>query len=205
MIDFAKIKEILLPQGKAKSLSINGNTVWEFKKAEEYTFTDYLQFNKDKRFDTGIICNQNTKIEITFTRDDSAVAYMYGVRNSGNTASITAYLSNSGSWRFGNKYKNYTLALDTIHTATIDKSGITMDGTKTAFTASNFTANATLVVGTTRGTDGSLSAPQFIGKIYSFKIYDGSNLILDWQPCKAANGEEGFYDNVSGEFVKGVA
>lgn len=165
---------------------------------------EYLQFNKDKRFDTGIVCTETTKIEISFTREDAAAAYLYGVRNNGNTASVTAYLSNSGSWRFGNKYKNYTLALDTIHNATIQKTGITMNGTKTSFTSSDFTANATLLIGTTRTTSGALSEAQFIGKIYSFKMYNGAELVLDLIPCKAANGEEGFYDNVSKSFMREV-
>ena len=204
MFDFSNVKSITIPEGNVKSISFNGATLWKKQEQEEYIFTEYLQFNKDKRFDTGIVCNQNTKIEISFSRDDATAAYMYGVRNSGNTASITAYLSSSGSWRFGNKYKNYTLALNETHNATIQKSGITMNGTKTTFTSSNFTANATLVIGTTRGTDGSLSSPQFIGKIYSFKMYNGTELILDWLPCKTADGKVGFYDNVSKAFVEPV-
>lgn len=204
MIDFSNVKSIAIPEGAVKKITVANQVIWEITSTEEYTFIEYLQFNKDKRFDTGIIPTQNTVIEITFTREDSAAAYMYGVRNSGNTASVTAYMSNSGSWRFGNKYKNYTLALNTVHTAKVQKSGITMDGTKTSFTSSDFTANATLVVGTSRGTSGGWASAQFIGKIYSFKMYNGSELVLDWVPCKTASGEEGFYDNVTGAFVKPV-
>lgn len=169
-----------------------------------YTILDYVQFNKDKRYDTGIVCDQDTILEITFTREDSDAAYLYGVRNSGNTASVTAYMSNSGAWRFGNKYKNYTLTLNTVHTAKVQKSGITMDGAKTSFTSSNFTANATLLVGTSRGTSGDLASAQFIGKIYSLKLYDGSELILDWIPCINPDGITGFYDTVGNKFVSPI-
>lgn len=204
MINFESVKAITIPQGEVKELAIGGNVVWKLPQSEEYTFMEYLQFNKDKRFDTGIVCTEDTKIEISFTREDETAAYLYGVRNSSNTASVTAYLSNSGSWRFGNKYKNYTLALNTIHNAIIQKSGITMNGTQTSFTSSDFTANATLVIGTSRGTSGSLASAQFIGKIYSFKMYSGSTLVLDLVPCKTTSEEEGFFDNVSGKFIKAI-
>lgn len=201
---FSNVSAVTIPAGEVAEIAVNGQILWKRPSEGEYTFLEYLQFNKDRRFDTGIVPTQNTVIEITFTREDSEAAYLYGVRNSGNTASITAYMSNSGSWRFGNKYKNYTLALDTVHTAKVQKSGITMDGTKTSFTSSDFTANATLVLGTSRGTSGSWASAQFIGKIYSFKMYDGSELVLDWVPCRNANGTEGFCDNVTGAFVAPV-
>lgn len=204
MINFSEVKSFSIPEGEATELTIGGKVVWKLPQAEEYTFMEYLQFNKDKVFDTGIVCTQDTKIEISFTREDSATAYMYGVRNSGNTASITAYMSNSGSWRFGNKYKNYTLALNTQHTAIVQKSGITMDGTKQSFTSSNFTTNATLVIGTSRGTGGAMASAQFIGKIYYLKMYSNNELILDWKPCKKADGTEGFFDMVTNQFVSEV-
>lgn len=204
MINFSEVKSFSIPEGEVTNLSIGGKVVWKLPQAEEYTFMEYLQFNKDKRFDTGIIPTQNTIIEITFTREDSAAAYMYGVRNSANTASVTAYLSTSGGWRFGNKYKGYSLALNTVHTAKVQKSGITMDGTRSAWTVSDFTANATLVIGTSRGTGGGWASAQFIGKIYSFKMYNNNELILDWKPCKKADGTEGFFDVVTNQFVSEV-
>lgn len=201
---FDNVAGISIPAGEVAEIAVDGRTLWKKTNGGQYTFMEYLQFNEDKRFDTGIIPDQNTVIEITFTRENESAAYLYGVRNSGNTASVTAYMSNSGSWRFGNKYKNYTLALNTVHTAKVQKSGITMDGTKTSFTSSDFTANATLVVGTSRGTSGSWGSAQFIGKIYSFKMYSGSTLALDWLPCKNESGEEGFFDNVTSAFVRPI-
>ena len=201
---FDNVAGIMIPAGEVAEIAVAGRTIWKRAAAEEYIFLEYLQFNKDKRFDTGIVPTQNTVIEITFTREDDDAAYLYGVRNSANTASVTAYLSTSGGWRFGNKYKGYSLALDTVHTANVQKNGITMDGAKTTWSISDFTANATLVVGTSRGTGGGMTAAQFIGKIYSFKIYDGSELVLDWVPCRDKDGTEGFFDNAAGAFVAPV-
>lgn len=201
---FDNVAGVSIPAGEVAEIAVDGRTLWKKTSGGQYTFMEYLQFNKDRRFDTGIIPDQNTVIEITFTRENESAAYLYGVRDSSNTASVTAYMSNSGSWRFGNKYKNYTLALNTVHTAKVQKSGITMDGTKTSFTSSDFTANATLVVGTSRGTSGAWASAQFIGKIYSVKMYSGSTLVLDWVPCKNESGEEGFFDNVTSAFVRPI-
>ena len=204
MINFSEVKSFSIPEGEVTELTIGGKVVWKLPQAKDYTFMEYLQFNKDKRFDTGIICTEATKIEITFTKESNTTAYVYGVRNSGNTASVYAYFSNSGYWQFGNKYKSYILELDTIHNATIDKSGITMNGTKTSFTSDTFTANATLVIGTSRRNDGTMPTAQYIGKIYSFKMYNNNELILDWKPCKKADGTEGFFDTVTNQFISEV-
>lgn len=201
---FSNVSCVTIPEGEVAAIAVNGQILWERPSEGKYTFLEYLQFNKDRRFDTGIVPTQNTVIEVTFTREDSDAAYLYGVRDSANTASVTAYLSTSGGWRFGNKYKGYSLELDTVHTAKIQKSGITMDGKKTSWTISNFTANATLIVGTSRGTSGGMTSAQFIGKIYSFKMYNGSDLVLDWVPCKNESGEEGFFDNVTSTFVRPI-
>lgn len=201
---FKNVASITIPTGEVAEIAVGGQVIWKKATTEEYTFMEYLQFNKDKRFDTGIVPNQNTAIEITFACESSTAAYLYGVRNSGNTASVTAYIPSAGAWRFGNKYRNYSLSLKTVHTAKVDKSGVTMDGSKYTFASSNFTANATLLVGTSRSTSGGLASAQFIGKIYSFKMYSGANLVLDWIPCENSDGEVGFYDSVNGTFVRPI-
>ena len=57
-----------------------------------YSRVDYIQFTGGQTVDTGIICNQNSKIHLAFTRERSTQHYMYGVASSGNTASVTAYM-----------------------------------------------------------------------------------------------------------------
>ena len=91
-----------------------------------YKRVSYIEFNGDQIVDTGIICNQNTKIRAIFTRETSTAMYLYGVASSDNTASVTAYLSSGGSWRFGNNSASYTITVnpDLIQTAIVDKTGI---------------------------------------------------------------------------------
>ena len=89
---------------------------------------DYIQFTGEQTIDTGIICNQNTKIQLAFTRERSTQHYLYGVASSDNTASVTAYLG--GSWRFGNKSatKTPTTNADMIYSGLIHKTTVTITG-----------------------------------------------------------------------------
>lgn len=203
---FNNLKTLSIPEGEVKSVDIDGVKVWE--KPKEIVLIDYLQFNADMVFDTNVVCTQNTKIEIEFTRESSGSRYLYGVRTSDNTASVTAYLASSGAWRFGNVYRNFTLSegVSNIHSMTVSKDGYLVDGGKYSFvgTLKNFTANATLTLGSARTTSGALSSPTFIGKVYSFKMYDNDNLILDWQPCMF-NGKYGFYNRVKQAFVEQIS
>lgn len=203
MIDFSAVKSMMIPEGEVQSLAIGGVKVWEKPSDVSVTLLEYLQFNKDMVFDTGVVCTDETKIDTKFTRENSAAAYFYGVRNSGNTASVTAYLTNSGAWRFGNTYKNQTLALNTEHTMVVDKSGILANGSKINYVATvkSFTTNATLIIGSSRSTSGALASAQFIGKVFYFRMYSGDTLLLDWVPAQRSDGAYGFWDNVTNQFV----
>lgn len=204
MIDFTGVSAISIPEGNViKIKNAQGDIIWEKPNDQEYTFLEYLQFNADMVFDTGICCTQDTTIDISFTNEDSGARYLYGARTTGNTASITAYLTSSGAWRFGNTYRNFTTKKsDTVHNAVVSKTGIVYDGTSNKYvgTLKSFSCPWTLTIGSARTTSGAKSAAQFIGKLYHLRMYDGDELILDWIPCAKADGTMGFYDNVLGSF-----
>ena len=202
---FANIAGVKIPEGEVVKIASGGVTLWEAVTdglPAGYEQCEYIQFSAKQQVDTGIVPTQATKIEIEFTRETSSAQYMYGVRNSNNTASVTAYLSNSGAWRFGNTYRNHTLAVDVKHTAIVDATGINMDGDKNSYvgTVKSFTANSTLTLGATRGTSGGLGTPQFTGKIYSFKMWDADKLLAEYIPCRNPDGVYGFWDNVERVF-----
>lgn len=206
MLDFTGVKSITIPEGSVKKITRGTTLLWEKPSEESVTLLDYIQFNKDMVFDTGIVCTENTRIETKFTRGSSDVAYFYGVRNSGNTASVTAYLSNSGAWRFGNTYKNQTLQLNTEHTMVVDKSGILANGKQLTYgtTIKAFTANATLIIGSSRSTSGALASAQFVGKVFYFRMYSRGTLRIDWVPAQRSDRVYGFWDNVSNTFITPV-
>lgn len=168
-----------------------------------YYRAGYIKFTGEQVVDLGEVCTQDTKLRIVFTRDDGAAQYMFGVVNSGNTASVTAYLSSSGSWRFGNRSqgKNIDVSQDVIQTAIVDKTGADLANANGSWsTPSDFTTIGTLILGGCRQADGSVGAAQFVGKVLIFEIWHGESLVRHWVPVVNANGEYRFYDEVSGVF-----
>lgn len=171
-----------------------------------YFRCSYIQFTGEECIDTGIICNQDTKIRVLFTRETSSAKYLYGVVSSDNTASVTAYLSSGGSWRFGNKSASKTLAVDEnlIQTAIVSKTGVNLafsTGSISGVTA--FEAPHTLILGGCRYSSGGFSA-QHDGKVLLFEIYDGDTLIQQLVPVCNSAGTYRFYDQVTGNFFDSI-
>lgn len=138
-----------------------------------YWRADYIKFTGAQLVDTEIICNQNTKIRLAFTREKSAQHYLYGVASSDNTASVTAYLG--GSWRFGNKTatKTPTTNADMIYSGVVDRSTVTITGSASAISSVNeFETVGSLILGGCRNSDGTVGVPQFEGKVL-FIVMDG--------------------------------
>lgn len=169
-----------------------------------YSRCDYIQFTGAQTVDTGIICNQESKIQLAFTREKSAQHYMFGVASSDNTAALTAYLG--GNWRFGNKAtsKNPVANADMIYSAVLSSSEITISGGKTAITDTNaFETIGTLLLGTCRSSSGAVASPTFVGKIIYFAIWNGDTQILKLIPVTDGTAYR-FYDTVSGDFFDSI-
>lgn len=170
---------------------------------EEYVPVPCIRFTGDQIVDTGIICNQNTKIRIIFMRDDDASMYMYGVASAGNTASVTAYLTSSGgSWRFGNKNATKVIATneELVQTAVVSKTGIVMANSNSTFSGvANFETVGTMLVGSCRNADGTVGSAQFIGRIVGLEMWDGAQ-VLKLCPVMRKDGVYGFKDDIKGNF-----
>lgn len=148
-----------------------------------YRRVDYIQFTGEQIVDMQIVGNQNTSIQIVFTRERSTQHYLFGAASSGNTASITGYMG--GSWRYGNKYatKNPITAADMIYSCTMDNSQVTITGSKTAISGVNdFETVGSLLLGACRNSDGTLGASQFIGKILFAAAGQGGELVRKLVP-----------------------
>jgi len=167
----------------------------------------YCQFTGDQIVDTGIVCNQDTKIRVVYTRESSSAMYLYGVVNTGNTASVTAYLSSGGSWRFGSRSIGKTINVhdDVAHTAIVSKSGITRaDGTTAFSTVSDFETIGSLVVGTCRAASGNVQSAQYVGKIYLMEMWQGDELVRKLIPAYMPDGTAAFFDEVSQEYFHSI-
>lgn len=169
-----------------------------------YKRADYIKFTEKQVVDTGIICTQNTKLRVLFTREKSSQHYLYGVASSDNTASVTAYLG--GSWRFGNKSssKNPTTNADMVYSGLVSKSTITITGSASSISGvSNFTTIGSLLLGSCRDGDGDVGSPQFIGKVYSFTMWEGEEQVLKLVPVTDGTVYR-FYDLVSETFFDSI-
>lgn len=169
-----------------------------------YSRVDYIQFSGEQTVDTGIICNQNTKIQLAFTRERSTQHYMFGVASSDNTASITAYMG--GSWRFGNKNATKTLTThaDMIYSAVVDKANVMITGSASAISGvDDFETVGSLLLGSCRSSDGTLGVSQFIGKILFFAMWDGDTQVRKLVPVTDGTAFR-FYDMVSKAFFDSI-
>lgn len=175
----------------------------EMQMGSDYEPIDYVTFNADKLFNAGLI-ESTYKIEVLFERSNtSGTPYLYGCVTSPHTASVTAYLTSSGSWRWGSSYRGFTSNTTKMYKVEISNGTFVGDFTSASFTKSSaFTTPDTVVVGGYRGSSGG-TAKQYKGYIYYFRILEGSTVIADWYPCRRkSDGEEGFWDCVSQTFIQ---
>ena len=170
-----------------------------------YRRADYIQFNADQIVDTGIVCDQNTKIQTYFTREHSSQKYLYGVASTGNTASVTAYLG--GSWRFGNKYATKpcgTISETLGYGAYVDTTTIGVTGSVSAISGvTDFETVGSLLIGTCRSADGEVGDPQFVGKIFFFTMWNGDIPTLKLVPVTDGTVYR-FYDMISQTFFDSI-
>lgn len=174
----------------------------EIRTTPEYELIDYVTFTKDKLYDLGIVKSTYT-LEVMFKRSESsATPYLYGIITNPHTASVTAYMSSGGAWRFGAYYKGLSTN-NTNTNYTIIKSGnVNFNFTSSTFTKSTFTTPNTVVLGGYRAASGALTK-NYQGRVYFFRITEGSTPIIDYYPCKRlSDGVEGFWDCVSQTFIE---
>lgn len=170
-----------------------------------YARADYIQFTGEQIVDTGVVCTQDTRIKVLFTREKSSQHYMYGVASSDNTASVTAYLG--GSWRFGNKSstKNPTTNADMIYSGVVDSSKITITGSAATISGVNeFETVGSLLIGSCRGAAGSIGAPQFEGTVLLWEMLQGDTLVQKLVPYVSAEGVYRFWDDVTKTFFDSI-
>ena len=142
-----------------------------------------------------------------FSRESTREQYLYGTISSDHTASVTAFLSSGGAWRFGNSSLNRTLPVSTelVQTAIIQKDSKTINEyTQTISNVNNFETIGSLIIGGTRYANGDISSGQFVGKIFLFEIWNESEKLLQLIPVKEKNDTFRFYDIISKIFFDSI-
>lgn len=174
----------------------------EVKVTEDYEAIDYVTFAKNKLYDLGIV-NSNQTIEVMFARSEkSSTPYLYGCITSPHTATVSAYLSSGGSWRFGSSYKGLNTNNTFINRVLVSNGKTEFNFAAGTFTKSTFTTPDTVVLGGYRAASGALTK-NYQGKVYYIRITQGGNPVIDYYPCRRlSDGVEGFWDCVSQTFIE---
>lgn len=140
--------------------------------SDGYTFIEEVSFNADTLYDMGIITSEDS-IDIQYKREDtSSSQYLYGITNSNNTASVTAYLASNGAWRFGSQLVRPNTADKNVHHTTISNGAAIHDGSAMVMnTSPAFVTENTVVLGGYRDASG-ITTKGYIGKVLYIRIND---------------------------------
>lgn len=173
----------------------------EARMGEGYEAIPYVTFKKDRLYDLGIVNNTYT-IEVMFARSEkSTTPYLYGCVTSPHTATVSAYLSSGGAWRFGTSYKGLSTNNTFINRVIISNGKTDFNFTTGTFTKSTFTTPDTVVLGGYRAASGALTK-NYQGRVYYIRI-TGDEPVIDYLPCKRLSDEvEGFWDCANQKFVE---
>lgn len=174
----------------------------EIKVTSGYELLEYTTFDADNLYDLGIV-KSTYEIEVLFQRSETkATPYLYGIVTSPHTASVTAYMSSGGSWRWGNAYKGISTNNLNEWRVRMKNGNALYNGTSSNFTKNTFTTPDTVVLGGYRTASGNL-VKNYIGKVFYIRISEDGAYLKDWQPCKRlSDGVEGFWDCVSQTFIE---
>lgn len=174
----------------------------EMRVTEGYELLEYTTFDGTQLYDLGIV-KSTYEIEVLFQRSESkATPYLYGIVTSPHTASVTAYMSSGGSWRWGNAYKGISTNNLNEWRVRMKNGNALYNGTSSNFTKNTFTTPDTVVLGGYRTASGSL-VKGYKGKVFYIRISEDGEYLKDWYPCKRlSDGVEGFWDCVSQTFIE---
>ena len=174
----------------------------EARMGEGYEAIPYVTFSKNKLYDLGIV-ESTYEIEVMFARSEkSTTPYLYGCVTSPHTASVTAYLSSGGAWRFGSSYKGLSTNNTFINRTIVSNGKTNFNFTAGTFAQSTFTTPDTVVLGGYRAASGELTK-NYQGKVYYIRISEGDEPIIDYFPCKRLSDDvEGFWDCVTQTFIE---
>lgn len=172
----------------------------EIKITDNYEVIDYIAFDEDKIYDTGVYGNEETKIDVLFKRTDTSGAdYLFGVSYGDR---ITGYLTSSGYWRYGSAAPTFNTNNKYINHGIVTPGKTTISSISKTFTVgSAFQTSSTIPIG------GYKSSPEVVptyqGYIYYFRMWHGGECVVDFVPCRRlSDGVEGFWDCVTQRFIE---
>ena len=157
---------------------------------------EYLGFTGTQYIDTNFTPNQDTEIRAKYIATTSN-CWLYGSGSS--SPRITAYTNWNSNQEFGYGGTKLVFPINQINELVQNKTGLTLNGTFTAYSAiTNFRSTGKFLIGTASADS---ATAKLTGRIYYVKIYDDGVLILDMIPARRkSDGAIGMYDKLNGNF-----
>lgn len=169
-----------------------------------YTELEYAQFDGSTYIDLGIKADLNTKAYIRYyDTKNAAASLIFGMAGGGvNGFGIwNTYYNNNHKFMYS--FSNVSITADTApttttnvwHIVTLDKTGVTMDGSVIASFSVNtpFQTEENLWLGALPHFQ---DAYRFEGRISILRLYENGVLAHEYVPAKDANNVVCFYDKV---------
>ncbi len=182
-----------------------------------YTMVEYIEANGGAWLDTGFNPDSNTTVDATIMMTgNNNHQTLFGARNavSGTPAfslceghdkntNLLYYYGAAGQWyEMGKKSLTRDVSYD-VHLGP-DAVTVSNDFFSSTTPSAEFSVDVSLYIFAYHH-DSDVVYGDTQGRIYSFRIYDGSTLVRDYIPVyDATNGVYGLYDLVNGNFISSI-
>ena len=207
LIDGGYIDNVIDPNSKTNynnslliNVGINNINIDDVLIKNGYTKLEYIESTGTQYIDTGVIANQDTSIDV-----DGYVNRPVSLYGTQDIINSTGFTNNTIYMRFrymGNQLYDSDFVISERHRFKQQKNLVYVDD-KLINTFNQVTMTASYPIylfGRTKATDGSLD-DYGSGRIYSAKIWDGSNIVRNYIPCyRNRDKVPGLYDLVEGKF-----
>ena len=168
--------------------------------SEKYKVVDYIETNGTQYIDTGFKPNQNTRVVVDFKADNVA-QHAWGSRIEWRNNSFLCCWETNFDWCVQINAANFnggSFDARARHSVEMSCTEFKVDGTTTAtYSVDAFQCTNNLLIASVQNSEQS---ENFVGKYYSFKVYDGNNLVRDYVPVKDSQGVYGLYDRINDTF-----
>ena len=191
---------------RLRQLTIYGNAV-QSNLPSGYTEVGYIESSGTQYIDTGVCPTNNTKVEVVFENVNNK-KFVYGSRSSADdTVAAHAFFASSSSMCFP-MFGTYisavgvSMADNRRHKAEISQAGAYLNGNLIrSYDTMDFTSTLNMFL-CGLNQNGNMDSRTFVGKIYSFRVWESGELIQSLVPCKRdSDGAVGMYDTVTGAFL----
>lgn len=163
-----------------------------YKTEYEKAFVDAIIFQDWQLIQTGIVPDPDTRVEIRFaaSRFDNSTLFAAGEEFGVSLVSFSQIMVRYGANTISIDTQDYT---GTDITLELSKEGLKRDGEMIAsFTEASFVCEKELLIGASNTGDPN----GFEGEIYSIKVWQKEEQLLDLVPCVDENLQSCFYDSL---------